>query len=95
MRVMKVEHKKAEDFGDFTEISTLEGLAMERNYVSTGVLLRKLREVTSFQQFRFECESSITKRKLHIKTNTSRPAVVDYLVGATNNQPASCGSYTR
>ncbi len=88
--MLKIRHK-----GSFKEVSTFADYSTTDNFVATSQFLTEFRKVADFKQFRFECSKKSVGRKIHIKTNTSKTEVVDFLVGASNIRPAACGSFEK
>ena len=64
--------------------------------VLTKTAMNELRTHLSFTQLRFHCSKN-NGRTFHVTTaaNSTGEAVVKYLSGQTDVQPASCGSYVR
>ena len=64
--------------------------------VLTKTAMNELRTNLSFTQLRFHCSKN-NGRTFHVTTaaNSTGEAVVKYLSGQTDAQPASCGSYVR
>ena len=64
--------------------------------VLTKTAMNELRTHLSFTQLRFHCSKN-NGRTFHVTTaaNSTGEAVVKYLSGQTDAQPASCGSYVR
>ena len=62
----------------------------------TKTAMNELRTHLSFTQLRFHCSKN-NGRTFHVTTaaNSTGEAVVKYLSGQTDAQPASCGSYVR
>ncbi len=88
--MVKIRHKRFNKYFNFADYST------KGNFLATNRFLTKFRKVANFKQFRFECKKKSAGRKFHIKTNTSKTEIVDFLVGATDieDQPTACGSFT-
>lgn len=93
-QIANIQNKKGGNSIRFHEISTLADFPTDQNYLAKSPFLSTFRKLADFKQFRFECNSAITKRKIHIKTKRSMMSVVDYLVGKTRDQPTACGSFT-
>ena len=64
--------------------------------VLTKTAMNELRSLLSFTQLRFHC-SKKNGRTFHVTTagNIAGEAVVQYLSGQMDVQPASCGSFVR
>ena len=65
--------------------------------VLTKTAMNELRSVLSFTQLRFHCSKKKNGRTFHVTTadNITGEAVVQYLSGQMDVQPASCGAFVR
>ncbi len=92
---MDVEYKTGESSLSFKKINTFSDFSTDYNYLATGRFLSALKKLADFKQIRFECKSSTTNRKIHIKTNSSMPSVIQFLIGESDKRPSACGSFTK
>eukprot|EP00794_Sanderia_malayensis_P005923 gene5923-6609_t len=88
-RTSNVEDISFNRISSFANFTTDDG-----DYVATSNFLQKFRSFSQFKQIRFQCHSTITNRIIHIKTKNSETGIIDYMIGAKDIRPASCGTFT-
>ncbi len=94
-QVANIEDKSGNGSLTFKNISSFAEFSTDQNYLATGQFLVKLKELDDFKQIRFQCKSGNTERMIHIKTNISTPAVIQFLIGKSDDKPIACGSFIR